>query len=368
MNKTFTYYLVFTFIILAVSDLNAQITKDSTSNKVGLEGTSWFIFPFIYYTPETDWAFGAGGNVLFKIDPNSNPTNISASGYYTINDQFSLGATADIYIDNNKKLYNLIFNFSNEFDYFYGIGPSSPDIQNNKYLQKNILFDLKYQMEVFDDRFKIGGQYYFRNMTVLDKMNNPFLVKDTTSSGDGGVTSGLGFLVNWDSRDNILSPSTGGYYQFNATFYSNTFGSDFDFNQYIFDFRRYLTITLDHVFAIQSFYQFDTGSPPFFNLPLLGGSTNMRGYIRGRYRDKHYYNLQVEYRISHLIWKFGIIVFGGVGDVAPEFGKFTISTIKPTYGFGLRFRLEELEKLDLKMDIGWGDNSSGIYFGINQAF
>ena len=25
-------------------------------------------------------------------------------------------------------------------------------------------------------------------------------------------------------------------------------------------------------------------------------------------------------------------------------------------------------KLDLKMDMGWGQNTSGIYFGINQAF
>ncbi len=46
----------------------------------------------------------------------------------------------------------------------------------------------------------------------------------------------------------------------------------------------------------------------------------------------------------------------------------TLATVKPTYGFGIRFRLEEKQKLDLKMDIGWGETASGVYFGINQAF
>jgi hypothetical protein len=276
VNKNLTCYILFTFILLGVLDLNAQIKKDSTSNKVGLEGTHWFVFPFLYYTPETDWAFGAGGNIMFKLDPNSNPTNISASGYYTVNDQFSLGATADIYTDNNKQLYNLKFTYSNEFDYFYGIGPSTPDVRNNKYLQRNVFFDIKYQLEVFDDRFKIGGEYYYKNMDILDKMNNPFLLHDTTGSNEGGVTSGIGFISNWDSRDNILAPSTGGYYQFNVTLYSEALGSDFDFNQYIFDFRRFFTTTKNQVIAVQAFYQLTAGNPPFFNLPLLGGSQAIR--------------------------------------------------------------------------------------------
>jgi len=45
-----------------------------------------------------------------------------------------------------------------------------------------------------------------------------------------------------------------------------------------------------------------------------------------------------------------------------------VSTVKPTYGFGIRFRFDELEKVEVRMDVGFGKGTSGIYFDINQAF
>jgi len=41
------------------------------------------------------------------------------------------------------------------------------------------------------------------------------------------------------------------------------------------------------------------------------------------------------------------VFFGGVGDVASGVSKFTISAIKPSYDAGTRFRIDELQKLDL---------------------
>jgi len=94
----------------------------------------------------------------------------------------------------------------------------------------------------------------------------------------------------------------------------------------------------------------------------------MRGTIMGRYRDKTYYVVQSEYRMPLLVWRFGIILFAGLGDVASSVGNITISTVKPTYGFGIRFRFDELEKVEIRMDVGFGKGSNGIYFDINQAF
>jgi len=368
LNSNTTFYLTLLLFINLSTILNAQVKKDSTTNRVGAGGTHWFVFPFVYYTPETDLAFGVGGNINYKIDSLSNPSSISGSGYYTINNQYNLGTSADIYFDSNKKLLNLSFNHSNVFDYFYGIGPTTPDIANDAYLQKNNSFDVKYQMQVSNKNFKIGGEFTHRDMSVLDKKDNPYLVSDSVEGSNGGKTSGLGIIFNWDSRDNVFYPNTGGYYQVNVTFFSKAFGSDFDFNQYIIDFRRYMGLITQQVLAFQLYYEFDTAYPPFYNLPLLGGSSNMRGYLKGRYRDRQYYNIQAEYRFAQLIWRFGLVFFVGIGDVASALDKFSVANVKPSYGFGLRFRLEEVQKLDLKMDIGWGQNTSGVYFGINQAF
>ena len=81
MIKILQYCLIIFILFINVIDLNAQVKKDSSSNKVGVGGVDWFAYPYIYFTPETNWAFGAGGNVSFKIDSVSNPTSISGSGY-----------------------------------------------------------------------------------------------------------------------------------------------------------------------------------------------------------------------------------------------------------------------------------------------
>lgn len=150
--------------------------------------------------------------------------------------------------------------------------------------------------------------------------------------------------------------------------FADIIGSDFDYSKFVFDFRRFFRLPINHIIAVQTYFMFETGSPPFYDLALLGGDRLMRGYLMGRYRDKTYYVIQSEYRIPKLFWRFGLVLFGGIGDVAPRLSKMEISTVKPTYGFGIRFRFDELQKLDLRADIGFGKGTSGIYFSVNQAF
>jgi len=93
----------------------------------------------------------------------------------------------------------------------------------------------------------------------------------------------------------------------------------------------------------------------------------MRGYFTGRYRDRHYFATQIEYRIR-VWWRFGLVGFIGMGDVANSPTKFEMTKFKFSYGLGIRFRIDEIELIDLRADIGFGKNTSGIYFSLNQAF
>jgi len=113
-----------------------------------------------------------------------------------------------------------------------------------------------------------------------------------------------------------------------------------------------------------------SGDPPFQSLSLLGDSGKqnlMRGYYRGRYRDKNIIVFQTEYRIP-LWWRFGAVAFIGVGNVASAFDMFKIKTVKYSYGAGLRFQLDDKEKINLRIDIGFGKETSGFYFTIGEAF
>ena len=169
-------------------------------------------------------------------------------------------------------------------------------------------------------------------------------------------------------RDNNFFPSSGGFYEIYATNFYDFLGSDFNCSKNVIDLRQYFNLTLDHVLALQAYMLRETETQPFYDLGLLGGSKIMRGYITGRYRDRIFYTIQSEYRMPKLVWRFGLILFAGFGDVAHSLGELKISTIKPTHGMGLRFRINELQKIEVRMDVGFGRGTNGIYFDINQAF
>ena len=364
MKKLLPYTILITIIF------NHLIyCQEELEDTVGIRGINWFAYPFIFYSPETNWAFGGGGVISYKFSDRigSKPSNITASGFYSINNQYDLNLFPEFYLNEDKQKLWFAVNYSKLFDRFYGIGNSTSEIKNDKYFQQNLAFKFKFLTEAFVNALKLGLIYEYRNMSIPDKRGNPFLESFGLIGNEGGKTSGLGIIATWDSRDNVYYPHTGGYYEFSFNSFQKKIGSDFIYNKYTFDFRRFFSPFNQHVFAIQTFFMIETGSPPFYDLALFGGDRLMRGYITGRYRDRNYYVLQAEYRTSPL-WKFRFVFFGGVGDVAPGISKFTISTIKPTYGMGIRFRLDELEKLDLRMDVGFGKETSGIYFGVNQAF
>jgi len=183
---------------------------------------------------------------------------------------------------------------------------------------------------------------------------------------DGGITSGIGLGGFFDTRDNLFFPTGGGYYKFSFTVFNSFFGSDFNYTRYILDLRRFISFAED-IFAMQIYSELSSGTPPFFDTPALGGSVHMRGYFEGRYRDRQYLTGQLEYR-KILWWRIGGILFFSTGDVADRLRDFKLSTLKFSYGAGLRFVFDESERINLRVDYGRGKGSDGIYFNIEEAF
>jgi len=356
------------FILLIILALSQKLFSQDKPDTVGVGGINWFAYPYAFYTPETSLAFGAGGILSFNLAEKTKPSSVTASGFYSINNQFDITIEPEIYFAKDDYKLRAKLNYGEIFDFYYGIGNQTADIDNDKYLQGNVMIQTKFQPKLFDERLNPGLIYEYRNLNIVDKKDNPYLNDENLIGASGGTTSGLGLVVSWDSRDNIFYPLTGGYYELSATSFQKTFGSDFTYTKYILDMRRFFNAFSNHSFGLQVYLMHLSAYPPFYDLALLGGDRVMRGYLFGRYRDKNYYAVQGEYRLPNVIWKFGFTAFAGLGDVSAKFLKIDMNNIKPTYGFGVRFRFDELQKLDLRCDVGFGKGTSGIYFSVNQAF
>lgn len=365
------------FILLISLPLAAQITQDSSKAIVKQEllktqKTSIKAFPYVYYTPETELAFGVGGIMTFYTAKERilRPSKITLSGYYSTRKQYKITLIPELYLSKNALFISSNINFGTFVDKFWGVGNNTPDIETEDYDSDawGVLVSFQFPpLLKFMPQTKSGFIYDYYNYKVTDPRDNEFLNTGSVTGTEGGISSGLGVAFVWDTRNHIFWPTSGGYYQGKAIFYFKELGSTFRFDEYIVDLRKYYGLKGGNVFAFQVFASFVRGNPPFYELSALGGSNIMRGYFKGRYRDKNYLAGQVEYR-RHLWWRFGMIAFAGMGDVEENMRNFRIVDTKFSYGAGLRFSFDQEQKVNLRVDLGLGRDTSGVYFGLEEAF
>ena len=60
--------------------------------------------------------------------------------------------------------------------------------------------------------------------------------------------------------------------------------------------------------------------------------------------------------------------FVGAGDVASSFGNIDLSKIKTSFGFGVRYLVLPKERINIRIDLGFGSQLPGLYFNIREAF
>ncbi|OFY71574.1 MAG: hypothetical protein A2Y71_04120 [Bacteroidetes bacterium RBG_13_42_15] len=331
------------------------------------------VFPYVFYTPETALAFGVGGIVTFYTSEywGLRPSKLSLSGYYSTNEQYKFTLTPQVYLMRNQLFLSMDLIYGYFVERFYSIGNNTPDTGKEEYTADSwgatVTVQLPPLIITKSTNNKIGLIFDFLDYRIDSFKDNPYLLNDKLPGRRGGVNSGLGLSWVWDNRDNIFYPAHGMFHQITSIFYFKGISSDYVFNRYKVDLRQYLAVASSHILAIQLFASVIQNSVPFYSLSKLGGQQIMRGYYEGRYRDHNLLAGQVEYRI-HLWHRFGIVAFGGLGEVADKFRDFHLAALKPSAGFGFRFLFSKEEKVNLRADIGFGKNTNGIYFGIEEAF
>jgi hypothetical protein len=109
------------------------------------------------------------------------------------------------------------------------------------------------------------------------------------------------------------------------------------------------------------------GAPPFYGECIYGTNNELLGYVAAQYIDRYMIATQVEYRLA-LPWRFGMVAFGGLGEVAPSVSEFMYRNILPAGGGGVRFKLSKKYNVNLRADIAQGKDGHTFSMGIGEAF
>ncbi len=213
--------------------------------------------------------------------------------------------------------------------------------------------------------FEFSRQY---SLEFFETSGDP-LPRPDIEGGGGHRSTGLGWALAYDSRDNTLSPSSGAYIETGVTGYSKTIVGSHNYTSAELDIRKYIPFSRKGrtLLALQGVSRNTWGRVPAQKLPALGGREIMRGYYEGRYRDKHLAAVQAELR-SHISGRVRGVLFASAGGVGSAPGDIFRNRVRYSGGLGLRYMLIPGNGGNLRFDYGWGGESSGFYITFGEAF
>ncbi len=327
--------------------------------------------PVVFYTPETKFGFGGGGQLFLLSDKarfNNRISNVLVTAIYTTNKQLIFEALPEIYLGKGNYFIDASYRFEIFPNSFWGLGPNTLEEDREIYDQTSHILEANF-LKRLPPNLNFGFTFRFANHQITEVEEGGLLDSGLIPGSDRAVITGFGAIFNLDDRDDVGSATSGNYLSFGARYSSKLLGATQGFNTFILDLRTYRPIGKKSVFAAQLYLENHFGEVPFQGQAAFGGSKGARGYFKGRFIDKHMYVLQGEYRYRfHPRWAvnaFGL--FGSVNNEARELYRF--ENLKPSLGAGLRYKILKDKSTWLRIDYGAGkDGQNGIYFGVNEVF
>lgn len=331
-----------------------------------------FVTPLLYYSPDTRWGFGGAGAYVFHMKDKKDTNDYTRASYirfladYTMNRQTDVWTDWSIFTRKERYYFKGEFRFRNFPDRFYGIGNNTLASQEEFYSYN--LFSFKFlALRKIYEKFFVGLDYHFSQEFGFKHTPGGVLETGIITGYKGGLGSALGLVSLFDTRDNVINPYSGHYGELSSYFYNPAFGSTFKFNLINTEFRKYWQVRPKHILAFQIKGRFSFGDVPFLDMSQIGNEDILRGYPKNRFRDQHMMATQLEYRFP-LFWRFGMTTFAGFGDVFSRPQDLTWRTTKYTVGAGLRFLVNSAERINIRVDYGYGSQGGYFYFSVSEAF
>jgi len=198
---------------------------------------------------------------------------------------------------------------------------------------------------------------------------SPFLSKETLPGlGEQVKLFRLELVAQHNSKNRPGNPSEGIEARATSGIYSQIGDDKFGFWKGSFDLKYFINLFYNRVLMLRIAGEMtepvSSREIPFYYLSELGRYGTIRGFERGRFRDRDMVLGSLEYRYP--IWFPGIdaLLFIDAGKVTPDiFNDNSMNNFNVSYGTG--FRIRSPKGLISKLEIGWSDDGLRIHFGLN---
>lgn len=321
------------------------------------------------YSKTTSLGIGVLAAGLYRVDRTDSvtpPSDVSVFASISISGFYSLGVEGNTYFSRGRSKLDYQAMFASAPRDLWGIGYRDATAnRETSYVEKSYKVHARYLYRVLPYTF-VGPRLSFQHTRgkKFDATGDEYIRYQKHSY----TATGIGAIVEFDSRDFIPGPWRGFYVSLEGTVFPKGLGScGSTLFRTTFTFDWYQRIWKDCILAFDFYGEFNSAHTPWPMLARMGGSHRMRGYYEGRYADNCMLAAQVELR--QRIWRrIGCTVWGGAGNVfsGRSDDRFDWAHTLPNYGVGLRWELKK--RVNVRLDYGFGRRTSGFLLSINEAF
>jgi hypothetical protein len=276
-------------------------------------------------------------------------------------------------------------------DHYWGIGNATPEMDKEPFGWEEYKLALTWQ-------YRIGKHLYpaveidLRYGDLFEKQADGLLDNADIEGTQPAYYLGRGINLLFDTTDSQTYPTRGIKYTLSYKNYatlprSSQPGKSLemlwqpDFDKSSLDLNHYLSPTPGWVIAAQSSFVQSENSIPFTFFPELG--SRLRAYDSKRFIDQTLIAQRLEQRVfpSELSWmkgkglmqgklwsRMGFVAFSETGQVARHVTHYQWNRNHWSNGFGIRYAIIPKDKLNFRIDFGFGEDTFNFIFQAREVF
>lgn len=318
-----------------------------------------------HYSSDTKFGIGLVAAGLYRTsdaDTLLPPSNVAVYADGTTSLFFMLGVRGNHILPSDRARLQYDVYFATVKSKFWGIGYAAGACDDNESTYKYLNSQAQASFV-----WRLGRNLYLGPQVSFDYVNGRDFARPELLGDEARRTFnlGVGFTLQYDSRDFLTNASHGVYARIDQRFNPGWLFNKQAFVLTELRFSYYHPLWKSATMAYQLHSRLTFGDTPWGLLSTFGGSNTMRGYYEGRYRDKSEIDMCLELR-QHVWRRNGIALWVGGGTIFPKFSAIRSRHLLPNYGVGYRWEFKR--KVNVRLDLGFGRGETGFIFSINEAF
>ncbi len=360
--------IVLLILLSALVPVGAQTAEDP-GPRAGDRDVGVVPLPVFGYSQDTGALFGAAAFIFWQPLTNVTSTTnntLSVVGFYGLRGVVGFPMNLTLNLADGLYRPELGFFIGRAPSDFYGVGPDSDLDDEEVYTSFTMDAQAAFLFRLYPQLYA-GPVVNWIYQDVVETEKGGILDTGDITGNERIRTVGGGARIDWDTREPQLYPFSGHLLSVSTVGHLGGFASHDGYTVASLDYRQFFNPWGRHVFALQGRTDVAVGDTPVHYLPYLGGSSALRGYPEGRYRDNVAVQGQVEYRFP-IVWRFGGVVFGAGGQEAPSIGELDLSGLPLAGGLGLRFAVNTEENINIRIDFAFTREGTGFYVNLREAF